>query len=572
MVLCEHFIFTSAHLEEKSGYQVVAQSSGITHELLKTLEDYMYPAGLDQGMFAESKSMLVLKDRIAFTRATNIGAGYDGRPNTVYSHTIIMNSEDFGRYCNDSRVFNESYVEKRTREHLARLPVDPKKLDPDFSCMCVLGTSQFGDFIRAVFRKKKIAVLDTKDGNLLQSLVSLLPPSLRRISFSTLVAEPQRQPKFDLIQTQSGKSSLERYHVIDPGKKRPISPTKDPLFEQCIDYLVDVIGSKRSARLMEIYGLFEDIAIKDYRERLSLAVLVSTPDPKQSLLLNQRSRHRLQSLLSDTPESFTVRHLSRLKPLLPKDVAAEYSAKLETSKLLSDHLAGELTCNSIVDLFHGLSDGTLESRLLLFHRLAENRTEDFRATGHKILIGFVDDFYNQDVIRGFVENGTLHQCIFQALENPATDRKKQQRLFQMLVKYALFYNTDLLERLFAVKVFDLNDEYDAFGYRDIMVEFFKSAKFHKKLKPEIIFTVTKQVLDHIDQQFPENRESGSIGRRLYCIKDILYVLLDTIKCLSSVRHLELNEMLKKELKGQELYLERLLDQNRPPETGYFPIH
>ena len=569
MVLCEHFIFTSADLEEKSGYQVVSQSSGITSELLETLEDYMYPTGMDPSKFSESKSMLVMKDKIAFTKAKNIGVGYDGRPDTVYSHTITMNIEDFKKFQYDSRIFNELYVEKRNPGHLTPLPIEPKKFSPDFSCIDVLGIAQFDDFIRAVFSKKKIAILNIENKTLLQSLISLLPPSFRVHSFSTLVAEPQRQSKFELIQTQSSKSSLEKYFVIDPKERKLISPTKDTLFEECISYLIDIIDSKNSIKLVNIYERFENIPIRDYKEKLSLAVGISILDPKQPSLLDQKAIHQLLLLLDKTSPSFESKHFPKLEPFLPEYITIEYSRKFETSRLLSSYSKEELTYDTIMKMFNELSKGTSESRLSLFHQLVEKRKKDFEINGYKILIDFVNDFYNSDVIRGFVENAALHQCIFEALESSTVDHKRQKRLFEMLVEYSLCHNSDLLEKLFTLKVFDLNHSYDASNYRDIIVELFKAVEFHRKLKPKEIFTITKQIHGIVDPEFPRNKKSGTIDNKFYHIQDILYVLLNTMKYLLSMRKFELKK-LKKQIEEQESSLKYFLDLNHLPERNFFP--
>ena len=109
MVLCEQFIFTSSKLED-GGYQVISQSSGITSKILKALEEYLYPIGIDPSEFVESKSMRILDDKITFIQSKNIGIGFDCRPDTMYSHIIVMNKNNFKKFENDSRIFNENLI------------------------------------------------------------------------------------------------------------------------------------------------------------------------------------------------------------------------------------------------------------------------------------------------------------------------------------------------------------------------------------------------------------------------------------------------------------------------------
>jgi len=571
MVLCEHFIFTSADLKEKGGYQVVSKSTGVTPELLSDLEGYLYPVGIDPGNLSESKSMIVMEDKVAFTKAKNIGIGYDGRPDTVYSHSIVINIDDFKQFQYDTRLFEKSYLEIKEQIHLTPLVIEPTKLNPDFSCIDVFGIAQFEDFLRAVFSKKKIAILNTEHKNLIQSLISLLPPPFRLISFSTLVAEPQRQSKFELIQTQSSKSSLEKYFVIDPEERKLISTTKDSLFEQCISYLLDIINSKNSTKLTEIYDQFESIPIKNYKEKLSLAVGILILDPKQPSLLDQKAINQLLLLLDKTPLPFVSKHFPKLEPFLPENIKIEYSIKFKTSKLLSDYSKDELTYDTIVKMLNGFSKETSESRLALFHQLVEERTKDFEVNGYKILIDFVNDFYNSDVIRGFVEIEVLHQCIFDALENSTVDHKKQKRLFEMLVEHSLCHNTDLLKNLlsYSLTIFNLNDDYDVYNYRNIIVELFEATEFHKNLKPKVIFTIIELIHSIILPLFRDSKKSDIIDNKFYHMQDILYVLLNTMKYLLSRRKFELKEF-KTEIESREGSLKYFLDLNYLPERSYFP--
>lgn len=567
MVLCKHFIFTSADLEEKSGYQVVSKSSGLTPEILNMLEDYMYPVGMDPSKFSESKSLLILKDIVVFTRAKNIGVGFDGRPDTVYSHTIIMDSNDFEKFDNDSRVFNDLFMKRQNQEHLTPLPIESGIFPPDFSCIDVLGIAQFGDFLRAVLSKEKIAIFNLEDKSLLQSLISLVPPSFRKISFSTFVIDPQRQSKFVLIQTKSSKSSLEDYVIIDPKERKLIPTSKDTLFEQCTSYLIDIIDSKQSEKLIKIYEIFENIPLKNYREKLSLAVGISILDPTQPSLLDQKTLHQLLVILDKTPLSFISKHFEKLSSFLPENITAEYTTKFETVQILSDYAESKLTSKNISKMFDALSNGTSESRHSLFDQLVEERLNDFQESGTNILIDFIDGYYNNDVIQGFVENDVLHQCVFDALGNKGIKRNKQKRLFEKLVEHSLCHNGEFLEKLFVVQPFDLGNSFDMYNYRNLVEELFQATEFHKKLKPKIIFGVIIEIYNNIDPEFPRNKKSGIIDNNYYYMQDIFYMLLNTTKYLRLKRKHEIRNI-KSEISTLENHLTHFLELNHLPERNF----
>ena len=111
----EQFVYTTASIEERKGYQIVAKSDGITEKTISELEQYVYPIGINPSEFKESRSLLLLQDDlIAYSRIKNIGLGYDGRDNTLYNHTFVFSKNDFEKYGNNSRIFDKFYLEDKT--------------------------------------------------------------------------------------------------------------------------------------------------------------------------------------------------------------------------------------------------------------------------------------------------------------------------------------------------------------------------------------------------------------------------------------------------------------------------
>jgi len=221
MLTVDQFVYTTASLSGKSGYQIIAKSDGISEEILSELDDYLYPTGIDPSEFNESCSMLLLKnEKIAFSKIKNIGMGYDGRNNTLYNHTLIVNKEVFAKYEYDTRIFEEFYVENTSLQgKLPVLQIDPNIPEMDFQ-FAMNSEIIIKDTLTELFRKQKIAILDIKNTDLIQKILSLVPPSMRLIPFSTLVIQPEKQPNYNLIQTESqNKSILEKnYKIIDPDK------------------------------------------------------------------------------------------------------------------------------------------------------------------------------------------------------------------------------------------------------------------------------------------------------------------------------------------------------------------
>ena len=70
----EQFIYTTASIENKKGYQIVAKSEGITEKIVEELETYAYPVDLDPRKFNESRSLLELENDELYEQMYGIDA------------------------------------------------------------------------------------------------------------------------------------------------------------------------------------------------------------------------------------------------------------------------------------------------------------------------------------------------------------------------------------------------------------------------------------------------------------------------------------------------------------------
>ena len=76
MPTCEHFVYTTAKTDVKTGYQIVAKSSGINDRILNSMISYFFPLGVDPMEFTKSKSLLPIGgEHIAYSIVKNIGIG-----------------------------------------------------------------------------------------------------------------------------------------------------------------------------------------------------------------------------------------------------------------------------------------------------------------------------------------------------------------------------------------------------------------------------------------------------------------------------------------------------------------
>lgn len=309
----EQFIYTTATIENKKGYQIVAKSEGITNEIVTELGAYVYPINVDPSKFNESRSFLLLNnDLVAYSRIKNIGTGYDGRENTLYNHTFIFSKKDFEKDDWDSRFLDKFYVEdKGARGILPTLSITPLPQTPSLISEISEGTLE--RIFKYFFRKKKIALL-MDEIMLPQEIISMLPKSMRYISFSTFVIEPKKQPKYDFILNSKLKESkLGKKFALISSNESTIK-SKMP-FGQSIKYYVQIIKDEKYDILKEIQEEFEKIPGDDFKSKLVLA---------SNYIRFQKSSDEIER------EQYVVIILELIKQF-DQDIASFYFEKINSS-------------------------------------------------------------------------------------------------------------------------------------------------------------------------------------------------------------------------------------------------
>ena len=562
MVLCEHFIYTSAETKEKNGYQVIAKSTGITEKILKELDNYLYPIGTESGKFKSSISLKILTDHVAFTRVRNIGIGYDGRPDTIYSHTIVMMKKDFEKFDNDSRIFNDKYIEEIKLDHLTPIIIKKKKIQPDFTTISELGIMLSECFLHHVFLGKKIAFVDFNYEQLIQNILSIIPPSLRLISFSSLVADQIRQPDYNIIQIRkqnlSKSKMVELYFDSIPNFRK----SNNELYENCFRYIVNILKIKSKKKLKILFEKFEEIdGITN--EKIILAV-TSLRIKDELYQLEPNYIAKLEEFLDRTSSEFAHKLKNNLRHYLDED----YSSKYEIKNIITKYAEEELNVTTLGKIFGSQSDGTPQSRNKLFHELVEKRLKDFQNNGIQILINIVHRYYNNDIIRGFVEEPRLHS-IFDEIFKNSTDIKIEAKkdLFLLTIKNSLYNNPELLDKLFNHDVFNLEKDEDVKKFKDNIKWIYSAKEFHQELKPEKIYNISNNIFLKIFPIFPKNKKSGIIETSWYDLEKIFNMILNTLRYLLTVRKFELTDSLEK-IKKMEIKLTEFLNENSLPNSKF----
>ncbi|CAI9830780.1 hypothetical protein IBTHAUMO2_1090010 [Nitrosopumilaceae archaeon] len=269
----DQFVYTTADIDGRLGYQVVARSSGITDEMVSVMYGYMHPAGIEPNRFKESRSLRLLDGGPAiYCIARNAGAGHDGRPHTLYCHAFAVDAAEFAASGYDTRVFDVLYVEDKgargTLPHLD-LELDPKPAGSGHDARCLAAA------LAPLFQGQRTAIVS--DGRLLQDLLRMLPPSIRLVPFSTLVIQPDRQPEYRLVACPD----IVRYRL--PKDFAIVPPVDDP--PEDVSYYAGIAAGGQQDRMDGIQRMFdsqglpglEGLGLACDRDRHALAPAAERP-------------------------------------------------------------------------------------------------------------------------------------------------------------------------------------------------------------------------------------------------------------------------------------------------------
>lgn len=262
MPICEHFVFTAAKIGINEGYQIIAKSEKISNNITQKLQGYLFPLGVDLNEFKKSKSLVIIdRNTIVYSIVKNIGVGYDGRKGTLYNHSFVINKSEFQKIGFDSRVFDRYFIENyNIRGKLPPIKLEETRTSPNFELLKKINQKILRSILQALLKKSKVALVDTNDTELIQNVLALLPPSLRLISFSTMVYQPDIQYKYSFIQIPTViQKKLNKEFVLinsDLTDKEKIE------VDESLEILLDIVDRNDKKTLEKIHEDCERVSLQ----------------------------------------------------------------------------------------------------------------------------------------------------------------------------------------------------------------------------------------------------------------------------------------------------------------------
>jgi len=447
----EQFAYVPAAVGSRRGYQVVAKSPGISDEILAQMEPYMLPAGVGRG-FSGSKSLLQLRGRlVAYSSITNVGDGYDGRPDALYNHTLVLSEESFAGVGSDTRALDSYFARDPPRGALPRIRVaggaPAPRINEEYRHLVL-------PVLRALFAGKKAAFSGVDDPSFLPSVLAMLPPSMRLVPFSTCLPDPKRQPAYRLA-TYEG-----RMRALPKGFADMSKPGRGSAGRRLDDALLFLAERAASGSAGEVFSEFDMIRSSDPRAKIVLlSEVFGVPDSPEKIRA-RRARDALETL-----RGFDEYTQSRLTPRLERFLDKE---RTRAPVLPDADLGKKITAKSLERMLDGV-DGAKKRRVL--EAVYAARGPDMVKNAGKLLSDMGDSRHAPDVYGFFTAKKSLHPGILEFLSGKGrAPRKHRRRALGLMLPEALKECPELVPEMLACSARDKKSKDDVRDLLKILAE------------------------------------------------------------------------------------------------------
>lgn len=508
MLNVEQFVYTTASTSNKQGYQIIAKSSGVTDIILEKIDPYLYPIGISPNSFTESKSLVILEkeEKMIFSKIYNIGIGYDGRNNTLYNHSLVMSLNEFQCIDNDTRMLEEYYFKDYDiRGELPKLKINSQKNPLQIDITQYLKNS-LREIVQQIFNNKKIAIVGNKDVKLLQQILGFFPPSMRQISFSTMVASIEKQSEYKIIMSQS--KIKEKFHNIDVKSSKSFPQSKNKLFEEGITHYVKMLNSNDKNKIQEFFDDFDRLSGRDYKNKLVLLSYVEKLNAEKDEINQQNYEHVISEHLKKFEPMSALEVFNKIRNKNHQEHIIRIIPQFEIQKILNDVKNDKVSVSNIEKMLNQLKNNISDSRLELLYKLVSVKKEEFLEHGAELLVDARYVYYKSDIYRTFVENYFLHKCIFDVFESNSkiTQRYKKQ-IFETIFLIATKNNPQIIMSLLNYDIYDLTERYEVRDFKDLIKNLVRT-KTSLTFDFELIFGICHKIFSKIQESITKKQTSG----------------------------------------------------------------
>lgn len=462
-IVCDHFAFASAAAAGSGSgsgtcrYGIAARSPGVDDRTLRLMDGHLYPAGVDRRAFARSASLLTLGETVAFTQARNAGRDSDGRPDSIYSHTVLIDRGDFEAIGCDTRVIAAQCPRDEQAGDVQPLEIGALDLGMDFASSRRLGLAGLRPFIESMFSGRGVAIRNTDDADLLPGLLSLLPAPLRLVPFTSLLPHSLRRHPYKLVQTSAPRPLQGEHTVIDTSGGGPPGAAASTLLGKCAGRLARMVADGDEEGIGSLYGEIGGLSGLDYRERLCVAAGARMYD--SGMLRSAAWAGRLARMLAAAPPGRAAAYIARLERFLPEGDRARHLQRYGARILASRYAGRMLDAAAFEEMLDECGSGRGASAAGLVEALLDERPEDLREQGGEILSTSATHGAARAVVDGFAASPLLRPALLNALCGMrGGDEGRHRRLFLMAAEALSAAHPPYLADLFGADTCDLGSD------------------------------------------------------------------------------------------------------------------
>lgn len=460
-IVCDHFAFASAAAAAGGSgacrYGIVARSPGVDDRILRLMDGHLYPAGVDRRAFVRSVSLITLGETVAFTQARNAGHDSDGRPDSIYSHTVLVDRGDFEAIGCDTRVIAAQCPRGEQAGDVQPLEMDALDLGVDFASARRLGSAGLRPFIESMFSGRGVAIRNADDEALLPGLLSLLPAPLRLVPFTSLLPRSAHRHPYRLVQTSALRPIQGEQTVIDAsGGGRP-PPAASTLFGKCAEHLARAVADGDEEGIGSLHGEICGLSGLGYRERLCVAAGARLYD--SGMLRSAAWAGRLARMLDAAPPGRAASYIGRLDRFLPEGDRARCLQRYGARILTSRYAGRMLDAAAFEEMLDECGRGPGASAAGLVEALLDERPEDLREQGGEILSTSATHVAAREVVGGFAASHLLRPALLDALRGMrGGDAGRHRRLFLMATEALSAAHPPYLTDIFGADTCDLGSD------------------------------------------------------------------------------------------------------------------
>lgn len=472
MSTAEQFAYMPAATEHRRGYQVVARSSGLTDDILTQMDAYMLPAGAGRN-FTHSKSLLLLRDNlVAYSNIINIGDGYDGRPDALYNHTLVLSRASFASVGFDTRVLDKYFIKEPPHGTLSSISVESGAPEPRLGQK--LQHLAF-PVLRAIFLEQNVAISGVDDPSFLPNVLAMLPPSMRMLPFCTYLPKPAQQPAYRLATYDEHIHSLPT-SFVHLGSSSVGYASGNDLDDAIMFLIARVASGNKSAN--EVFLEFDKMASNSPRDKLVLLSKIFGISSNQTRLQAHQA-DVVMRMLRKFDAKTQSRLLRRIEPFVDRksrDIVLSYM-KLDK----------KITVKSIESLLDGVA---AHKKRRVLQAAYGARGQDFEKNADRLLNSILDSPHAPAVCGFFVSTKGLHPSLLRFLSGKTRASPKRRRfLLDLVLPAAIKDNPKLVPEILACNIHDRQSKSDARNLLDILAAMTESEQVGSDLVASALASV-----------------------------------------------------------------------------------